>query len=106
MDTVQPTTGSPADSAQVLIRKYGDLDAAATLEVLRRAIRVTASRDYAPEQIAAWAPADTSITAWDTRRAAARIVVATLGARCGPDQFSDAALTGARRDRRDVGWQP
>ena len=62
----------------MLIRDYQPLDAEATLDVFRHAIRVTASRDYSPEQIAAWAPGDTNITRWAARRAAARTVVATL----------------------------
>lgn len=62
----------------MLIRDYGGLDAEATLDVFRRAIRVMASRDYSSEQIAAWAPGDTNITRWAARRAAAHTVVATL----------------------------
>lgn len=51
-------------------------DAAATLAVFRRAITVTAARDYTPEQVAAWAPEDIDPDAWAARRAAARTRVA------------------------------
>jgi putative acetyltransferase len=63
------------------IRPYIDRDAAATLEVYLRAVRGTASRDYSPEQIAAWAPDDMDLARWAERRAAAATVVAVEGER-------------------------
>ena len=65
----------------MLIRDYASLDAQATLDVFRRAILVTASRDYSPEQIAVWAPADMNVTVWAAKRAAATTIVATMDAR-------------------------
>lgn len=58
------------------LRDYTPDDAAATLAVFLRAIRVTAARDYTPEQVAAWAPPDLDPAAWAARRAASRTVVA------------------------------
>lgn len=58
------------------LRDYTPDDAAATLDVFLRAIRVTAARDYTPEQVAAWAPPDVDPDAWAARRAASRTVVA------------------------------
>src|SRR5680860_743598 len=55
---------------RMLIHAYTELDAVATLDVFLRAIRTTASRDYSPEQIAVWAPGDTDLTAWNTKRTA------------------------------------
>ena len=45
-------TGNLADSLSV--RPYAPDDAPALSRVLREAVRVTASRYYAPDQIAAW----------------------------------------------------
>lgn len=58
------------------LRDYTDADAGATLDVFLRAIRVTAARDYSPEQVAAWAPDDVDPAGWGARRAAARTRVA------------------------------
>lgn len=58
------------------LRDHGPDDAPATLRVFRRAITVTAARDYTPEQVAAWAPDDIDPDAWADRRAAARTRVA------------------------------
>jgi len=60
----------------VELRAYTPEDARATLDVFRRAVRVTAARDYTAEQLAAWAPDDLDPVAWATRRAAARTEVA------------------------------
>ncbi|MBZ2194991.1 GNAT family N-acetyltransferase [Ruania sp. N2-46] len=67
-----------ATVADVELRAYTDDDAAATLGVFQRAIRVTAGRDYTPEQIAVWAPADVDAERWASRRAAAGTVVAVV----------------------------
>ncbi|MCB7137304.1 GNAT family N-acetyltransferase [Cellulosimicrobium marinum] len=58
------------------LRDYESADAAATLDVFRRAVRGTASRDYSPEQVRAWAPDDVDVARWAARRAAARTQVA------------------------------
>ena len=39
----------------MILRDYAESDGPATLDVFLRAIRVTAARDYTPEQVAAWA---------------------------------------------------
>ncbi|GIG35629.1 GNAT family N-acetyltransferase [Cellulomonas pakistanensis] len=58
------------------LRPYRPDDAGPTLDVFRRAVRVTAARDYTPEQVEAWAPDDLDAAAWAARRAAARTRVA------------------------------
>jgi putative acetyltransferase len=65
----------------VRIRPYAAEDAAATLEVFRRAVRGTADRDYSPEQLAAWAPEDVDLAGWAARRASATTFVAVEGDR-------------------------
>lgn len=63
-----------------IIRPYRrTLDARETHGVFRAAILGSASRDYAPEQVAAWAGApDIDLTSWDDRRAAADTFVAAV----------------------------
>jgi putative acetyltransferase len=64
---------------EVHLRRYRDEDAAATRTVFERAVRITASRHYTPEQVTAWAPVDrdpSAWTEWATARAAAHTVVA------------------------------
>ena len=65
----------------VIIRPYQAADAAATLDVFLRAIRETASQNYTPAQINAWASADIELDEWAEKRGSARTVVATLGGR-------------------------
>lgn len=61
----------------MLLRAYDESDAAATLDVFLRAVRITASKDYAPEQIAAWAaPQDRSTDGWHAKRLRVDTVVA------------------------------
>ena len=48
------------------VRRYTAADAAATLRCFRRAVRGTASGDYEPAQIEAWAAVD--VDAWGRRR--------------------------------------
>jgi putative acetyltransferase len=60
----------------VELRDYTGADAEATRDVFLRAIRVTAARDYTPEQVAAWAPDDVDPGAWAARRAGSRTRVA------------------------------
>jgi putative acetyltransferase len=77
----------------VHLRDYTPDDAGPTLGVFLRAVRVTAARDYTPEQIAAWAPDDVDPAVWAARRAAARtrVAVADDGAVVG---FSDVDESG------------
>lgn len=63
------------------LRPYRDDDAAATLDVFRRAITLLASRDYTAEQVAAWASPDIDPAVWAERRAASRTRVAEVGGR-------------------------
>jgi putative acetyltransferase len=62
----------------VILRDYAESDGPATLDVFRRAIRVTAARDYTPEQVAAWASDEIDPAGWDARRRASRTRVAEV----------------------------
>jgi GNAT superfamily N-acetyltransferase len=65
--------------AMAVVRDYVSGDAATTLDIFLDAVTVTASVDYSPEQIAAWAgPQDREIGAWDSARAECGTVVAIL----------------------------
>ncbi|WP_271220770.1 GNAT family N-acetyltransferase [Streptosporangium carneum] len=61
-----------------MIRPYRSDDAQATLDVFYRAIRVTASRDYDPAQLAAWASPDIDPADWATARKEATTWVAEI----------------------------
>lgn len=63
------------------MRAYEPEDAEATWEAYFRAIRGTASKDYSPDQIAAWAPEDVDLVEWNERRLAAYTVVAAIDGR-------------------------
>ncbi|KZE94777.1 putative N-acetyltransferase YafP [Agromyces sp. NDB4Y10] len=76
----------------VRLRPYGPADAAPTLEVFRRAVRLTAAADYGPEQVAAWAPDDLDPAAWAVRRAERNTVVAEVDGRVVG--FTDVDATG------------
>ena len=63
-------------------------DSAATLAVFLDAITVTASADYSPPQIAAWAaPQDRTVTQWGRARASINTLVAVVDGRIAG--FSD-----------------
>jgi putative acetyltransferase len=62
----------------VELRAYTGADAEATLTVFLRAIRETASADYSPEQVAAWAAQHGDIVRWAARRAAAHTQLAII----------------------------
>ena len=66
--------------------------AQATLDVFLAAVRTTAAADYAPEQVAAWAPDDLDVEVWGRRRAALRTVVAEVDGRVAG--FSDVDADG------------
>ena len=51
---------------KISLRRYAPADAAASLRCFERAVRGTASRDYDPGQIEAWAAVD--VEAWGHRR--------------------------------------
>ena len=61
----------------MLIRPFAVVDGEATLDVFLRAIRITASSGYTPEQIAVWAPNNMDIAVWTAKRQATPTVVAT-----------------------------
>jgi putative acetyltransferase len=64
------------------LRPYRDEDCGATRAVFERAVRLTASGDYSPEQVEAWAPSDfgsSDLADWGVERAAALTVVAAEG---------------------------
>lgn len=65
----------------MILRDYRDSDGPATLEVFLRAIRLTAARDYSPEQVAAWASDEIDPAGWAARRAAVRTRVAEVDGR-------------------------
>lgn len=79
----------PSDG-MIRIRPYraGDLDA--VIDIFLRAVRETASRDYAPEEIDAWAQADRA--EWDVWRREARTFVAEVEG--APAGFSDLEADG------------
>lgn len=60
----------------IQIREYQPGDATVTAEIFRLAVRITASRDYSPAQILAWAPDDIDLDAWHQRRQAQHTFVA------------------------------
>ena len=62
----------------MILRDYAESDGPATLDVFRRAIRVTAARDYTPEQVAAWASDEIDTAGWDARRRGSRTRVAEV----------------------------
>jgi len=51
----------------MLIRAFQQGDARALWEVFYSAIHVTASADYSPEQVEAWAPHEVDIAKWTSR---------------------------------------
>ncbi len=58
------------------IRDYEPGDATVTAEIFRLAVRITASRDYSPAQLLAWAPDDIDLDAWHERRRSQHTYVA------------------------------
>lgn len=63
----------------MILRAYDESDAEATLRVFLRAVRVTASKDYSPEQVAAWASDDIPLDVWAVKRLQTGTVVAVEG---------------------------
>ncbi|HEY2990049.1 MAG TPA: GNAT family N-acetyltransferase [Candidatus Binatia bacterium] len=49
------------------IRGYRAADLAAVVSVFQRSVREVASRDYSPEQVAAWTPEQTDLSVWSAR---------------------------------------
>jgi putative acetyltransferase len=64
------------------LRSYCIADCGPTRAVFERAVRLTASVDYSPEQVEAWAPVNISasaLAAWGVDRESAQTVVAAEG---------------------------
>ncbi|GAA4761546.1 GNAT family N-acetyltransferase [Citricoccus nitrophenolicus] len=79
--------------SQVRIRSYESSDADETLCIFHDAIMVTASADYAPEQIMAWArPDKRDLRGWDRSMLARESYVALLGEQAAG--FSDVSAEG------------
>jgi putative acetyltransferase len=76
----------------VIRRRYRADDAEATLNIFKRAIHLTAARDYSAEQFQAWAPDDLPLTRWAEAREAARSWVARADHRIVG--FTDLSPTG------------
>ncbi|WP_433832599.1 GNAT family N-acetyltransferase [Actinoplanes sp. CA-015351] len=77
----------------LVIRRYEAADAGATWKVFRAAVHGTAGRDYAREQIEAWAPPTVDEARWAGRRAAAHTYVACWDdAVVGFSDFTDDGL--------------
>ena len=77
----------------VVVRPYEPADAEATWDAFFRAVRDTASNDYSPAQVAAWAPESVDLAKWNERRVAAHTFVATIERRVvGFSDVTDAGL--------------
>ena len=75
------------------VRAYRPADAAETLAVFVAAITVTASADYSPEQIRAWARADErDVSVWHQAMTARNSIVAVVGGEIAG--FSDVDANG------------
>lgn len=82
-----------SSQARVRIRSYDSADAAETLRIFHDAITVTASADYTPEQIAAWArPENRDVGGWDRSMLARESYAALVGEQLAG--FSDVSADG------------
>lgn len=101
----------PAEGQQrrVAIRPYQLADAPALLTLFRDAIRRVNSRDYSPQQIAAWASDDIDPQAWAARFEQRFAIVAELDGRIAgftelePDGHIDRFYVSADHQRLGVG---
>lgn len=92
---VGPVRDASRDTGRVpvVIRPYRSSDASATLQVFLDAVTRTASADYSPEQIEAWARReDRDPGDWDRARSARATVVAVVGGEVAG--FSDVDAEG------------
>ena len=62
----------------VKIRVYAPVDLGRLVELFTATVRVVNARDYAAEQVAAWAPIPPDLDRWRTRLAAQRVWVAEI----------------------------
>jgi putative acetyltransferase len=77
----------------IAVRRYRPADAADTLAIFLAAVTETASADYSPEQIQAWARPETrELTAWHAAMHARNSYVATVNG--DPAGFSDVGPHG------------
>ncbi|HEY3505417.1 MAG TPA: GNAT family N-acetyltransferase [Actinocatenispora sp.] len=87
-----------------IVRAYEPQDAEPTWEAYVRAIRDTASNDYSPEQLAAWAPTSVDLAEWNVRRLTAHTFVATVEQRVvGFSDVTDDGLLDMLFVHPDVG---
>ncbi|MDH6237127.1 GNAT family N-acetyltransferase [Cryobacterium sp. CG_9.6] len=81
------------DRQAVVIRPYGDADAAATLTIFLAAVTETAAADFSPEQIQAWArPEERDLSTWHAAMQKRNSFVATVDG--APVGFSDVNPAG------------
>jgi len=84
------------------IRPYRPEDLEAIIAVFMSAVREVAARDYTPEQLAAWAPAEVDREAWAKRRLNRETWVAEVDGEVAgftdlePDGHIDMMFVGAR----------
>ncbi|ALE06146.1 acetyltransferase [Arthrobacter sp. ERGS1:01] len=100
------------DHPSIVIRPYGESDAAATLAVFIAAVTETASADYTAEQVQAWAqPERRDVGTWHAAMLARNSVVATIEGELagfsdvGPDGYVDMMFVSPRHQRRGVARQ-
>lgn len=95
--------------ARLVIRPFRPGDEASLMRVFRCSIHGIASRDYTPEQINAWAPADMDVEAWGEKiRALHPFVVEVDGDIAGyadlqPSGYIDHFFVSGEHPRRGVG---
>ena len=63
------------------VRPYRSEDLQAAIEVFQRAVHEVASRDYAPEEIDAWAPEPPDVAFWRERLASGNVWVCEVDGR-------------------------
>lgn len=82
-----------SSKSRVRIRSYDSADVGETLRIFHEAITISASADYAPEQIAAWArPDNRDVGGWDRSMLARESYVALVGEHLAG--FSDVSTDG------------
>jgi putative acetyltransferase len=91
------------------IRRFRRGDEAALFRVYFTAIHEVAARDYAPEQVAAWAPADLDMDLWANRVQGIRPFVAEMDgeivgyADVQPNGYIDHFFVSGARGRQGIG---
>jgi putative acetyltransferase len=100
------------EQTPVVIRPYEHSDAAATLAVFISAVTETASADYTPEQVQAWAqPEHREVGTWHAAMLARSSIVATVGGELAgfsdvsPDGYVDMMFVSPPHQRRGVARQ-